>query len=231
MIKAFLTLGIALLLAAKASCATLDAQVISREVKKDLIEQIKQAYGGKVEVEVTALPFKSIELPDGDVKIKAEMNLQAISSPTISKVNIFVNDVKIRTFGARVELKIHVKVWVAQSWIQKGACLNSVRLEEKELSSIQSGFVKQDCDPAKYRARRNIRPGEVINNLIIEETPTIVENSPVSLIFRTSLVSVTVPAIALTSGKKGDFIKVKSSDYKKSYIGKIIGENLVLVNI
>lgn len=229
--KCTLPIFIALLLAAKASCATLEAQVVSREVKKNLIEQIKQTYNGKTEVEVTALPFKSLELPDGDVKIKAELNLQAISSPTIARVSILVNDVKVRTFGARVELKIYDKVWIAKSWIQKGSSLYSVRLEEKEISSIQGGYVKQDSDPANYRARRNIRPGEVINTLSIEETPMIVENSPVSLIFQTSQVSVTVPATALTSGKRGDFIRVKSTNYKKSYVGKIIGENLVLVNI
>ena len=215
---------------AKANSAILDAQFVSQQIKKDITAQIQKEHNGKVEVDVLALPYQAIELPDGNIEIKTETNLQNISS-TILKVNVFVNNVKVKTFGARVEIKIYDKVWVAQNWIKRGETLKNLKLEEKNISSMPNEAARKNFEPANYMARKNIKPGEIINLNYIQEVPTIVKDSPVSLIFRTPLVSITIPAIAVDEGKRGDYIKVKNKAYGKSYVGKIIGENIVLVNI
>lgn len=212
------------------SGAVLDDQFISRQIKKNIIEQLKQKHDGKIEVEITALPYKSIEVPDGDIKIETGTDLSSFNS-TIVKVDVYSDDIKVKTFGARVEINVYDKVWVAKDWIKRGESLKNLKLVEKNISSMVNEVTSKDFEPGQYQARKNIRPGDVINRDYIEKVPTIVKNSPVSLIFITPQVSVTIPAIAMTSGKIGDFIKVKNKDYKKSYVGKIIGKNLVLVHI
>jgi len=229
--KAILLMITALLcLSAKGNAAVLDANFISGQIKKDLVEQIKQKHDGKITVEVTALPFQTIEVPDGVVKIEAQADSGSLDS-AIVKVAVYSDDIKVKTFGARVEINVYDRVWVAKDWIKRGETLKNLKQEERNISSMLNEVTCKDFVPAQYLVRRNIKPGEVINRDYIEEVPTIVKNSPVSLIFKTPQVSVTIPAIAMTSGKTGDFIKVKNRDYKKNYVGKIIGKNLVLVHI
>ncbi len=225
-----LTLIMSFCLVNKANSAVLDAQFLCREIKKDIIERLKNGYEGETEVEITALPYQTIHVPEGDVEIKTEAGYKNLNS-SIVKVKILVNNIKVKSFGVRVSVKLYDKVWVARGWIKKGETLKNLKLEKKEISSGLSGVLKKDFNPGKYLARRNIKPGEVINAGYIEEVPTIVKNSPVSLVFKTPLVSVTIPAVAVTSGKIGDYIRVKNKRYKKNYVGKIIGKNIVLVNI
>lgn len=217
-------------LALSANAAVIDAKYIEEMLKQDLLEQIQQQHEGKVEVEVTGLPYRAVDLPDGKLEVKADISSSNLSS-SIVKVKIYVDGEKVKSFGARVDIKIYDKVWVAQSWIKRGESLKDLMLEEKEISSGISTIPGEDFDPVKYLARRNIKPGEVINMNYIEEIPTIVKDSPVSLIFKTPQVSVTIPGVALSSGKTGDFIKVKNTRYRKNYVGKIIGKNIVLVHI
>ncbi len=210
-----------------AQSAVLTSQFVSKQVKNDIITQLKQDYNGEIEVKIKSLPYQSIKIPDGKVKIRSEIN----GLNSIVKVNIYVDRIKVKTFGARAEIKIKDKVWVAQDWIKRGGILTGLTMEKKDVSSIYNKLPRKDFEPGRYRARINIKPGKIIELNNIEEIPTIVRNSPVSLIFKTPTVSVTIPAIAITSGKTGDFIKVKSKAYRKNYVGKIIGKNLVLVNI
>jgi len=224
-LSAFIFLGINL----RAYCADLSSQFVIEEIKNDIIEQLKQIYDGEIEVNIISLPYQTLSLPDGKVEIKAEIgNLDVIS---IIKTGIYVNNVRVKSFGARAEIKIKTKAWVAKDWIKTGETLNSIAFEQKEITSSFGSLPQKNFKPGNYMARRNIKPGEVIQIKDIQEIPTIVINSPVSLIFKTPAIAVTIPAIALTSGKTGDFIKVKSIQYKKNYVGKVIGQNLVLINI
>lgn len=217
--------------ALEANCAVLDSQFIAEEVKKELISQLQQNYSGEIEVNVKYLPYKSVKIPNGNLKIKAELKSDSLNSQSIAKVSIYVNNTKIKSFGAKIVIRIKDKVWVAKDWIKRGQSLTCLTLEEKEITSVSGNLPGKDFLPRIYRARRNIKPGEVIKLKNIEKIPTVVKNSPVSVTFKTSMVSVTIPCTAVTSGSTGDFIKVKSKKFRKNYIGKIIGKNLILVNI
>lgn len=212
-----------------AYCAILESQFVINKVKKDIIKQLEQDYDGKVNIEIKHFPYKTIDIPDGNVKMVSEIG--NLSSKSIIKVSIYVNEMKVKTFGLRAEISIKDKVWVAKDWIRRGDTLKNLKMVKTDISSALDKLPGKNFNPSKYMARRNIRPGDIIERNDIETIPTIVRNSPVSVIFKTPTVSVTIPCIALTSGKTGDFIKVKSKAYKKNYVGKIIGKNLVLVNI
>lgn len=209
--------------------AVLKSQFITEQIKQDITARLNRDYKGSVEVNIRSLPYETVEVPDGKVRIATEIgNLNAVS---IIKVILYVDEVKIKTFGARAEITVKSKVWVSRDWIKRGNTLKNLKMEKKEITSGLNKLPGENFAPEKYMARRNIRPGQIIELDDIEAVPTIVKNSPVSVIFKTPTVSVIIPCIALTSGKTGDFIKVKSEIYKKNYVGKIIGKNIVLVNI
>ena len=217
--------------ALQANCAVYDSQFISEKVEKNLTTQLEQNFSGEVEVNVKYLPYKAIEIPDGELNVKAELKSDRIGSQTIVKVSLYVNDTKVKSFGAKVAVSVKENVWVATDWIKRGQSLTSLTMKEKKINSLSTGLPGKGFIPRKYRARRNIKPGEVVQLKNIEKTPTVVKNSPVSVIFKTPTVSITIPCVAVTSGGTGDFIKVQSKKFKKNYVGQIIGKNLILVNI
>ncbi len=213
----------------RAYSAVLDSQFIYEQVKKDIITQLKQDHDREIEVNIKSLPYHSLKVPAEKVRVITDIgNLNSIS---IVKVSLYVDEAKIKTFGVRAKIKIKDNVWVAKDRIRRGDTLKNLKMEKKEISSPLDKLPGKSFNPGEYIARRTIKPGDIVELNDIEPIPTIFKSSPVSVIFKTPTVSVTIPCIAVTSGKTGDFIKVKSKIYNRNYVGKIIGKNLVLVNI
>jgi flagella basal body P-ring formation protein FlgA len=214
-----------------AGAVALTSQVITDKTRNDITASLKQLTNGRIEVTTSPLPYPSIDVPQGKVEIKTEFSPANLRSSSLVRVGIYVNSINVRNFGVKADIKVYDKVWVANDWINKGSALGSLKYEEKEVSQILEKLPEKGFSPSSYIARKSIAPGEIIALDNIEGLPSVIQNSPVSVIFSTPEISVTVPATALMNGKTGDFIRVRSDTYKKIYVGKVIGENIVLVNI
>lgn len=93
----------------EAQSAVLSSQFVAEKVKQDLISQLKQDYSGEIKVSVKYLPYKSIEIPDGNIEIKADLKSNSLNSQSIARVSIYVNDEKVKSFGAKIEISIKEK--------------------------------------------------------------------------------------------------------------------------
>jgi len=217
---------------AQARAVVLNKDFLKEKIKKEVEEQLKSEK--RTSVEISELPYEKIEIDAGKndkVEIDAKINTRFFNPVTVVRVNILVNGSSQKSFIAQAKINTYDKVWVAKDYIQRGSIFSGVVLEEKEISYLPKTYAKKDFNPYKYVARKNYKPEDVIDVTYVEKIPAIVRNSPVSVIFKTDSVSVTIPAIALEQGGLGDFIKVRSQNYRKDYLGKIISENTVLVNI
>lgn len=221
-------------LSCKAGAAVLDSKILKEKIKKDVEEQVKANVKGIIKVEITDLPYEKIETNEGKngkVEIEAKINNRFFNPITIVRVNIIVNGEEYKSFITQAKISVYDKVWVAQDYIKRGDILTKVALEEKEITYLPKTLIRKDFDPYTHLSEKNYKPGDVLDSNYIENIPAIVKDSPVSLIFKTASVSVVIPAIALDKGSIGDYIKVRSKNYRKDYMGKIISENIVLVNI
>jgi len=235
-LKTAIIILIFLAFSCKAGAAVLDAKFLKEKIKKDVEEQIKAnaSVKGIIKVEITDLPYDKIETSEGKngkVEIETKINLRFFNPVTIVRVNILVNGEEYKSFITQAKISVYDKVWVAQDYIKRGEILTKVALEEKEITYLPKTLIRKDFDPYTHQTKKNYKPGDVIDSNYIENIPAIVKDSPVSVIFKTPSVSITIPAIALDRGSIGDYIKVRSKNYRKDYMGKIIGENTVLVNI
>ena len=216
----------------KASAAVLNEKFLKAEIKKDVEEQLQ--LGKNTTVEISDLPYQQIEINEGKngkVEIEAKINNRFFNPITIVRVSVIVNGEVYKSFVAQAKINTYDKVWVASDYIKRGEVLTNVALEEKETTYLPKTFAGKSFNPYKYVSKKNYKPGDVIDSNFIENIPAIVKDSPVSVIFKTETISVTIQAIALDKGSIGDYIKVRSKNYKKDYMGKIISENIVLVNI
>ncbi len=217
----------------KTYAAVLSSQDLVEKIKESVSEQIQQntKQDLEIDVKINSLPYKTMNVPEGKLEIKTSLNSKYFNSSTIVKVKILIDNDLFKTFGARVDLKVYDDVWVTTERIKKGEVLTDLVLEKRNIGSLLNKVVDKDFDSTNYLTTRVMKSGAVIKKESIERIPDIMKGSVVSVIFKTPLVSVVLPAEAITNGYKGGFIKVKNKKYNKKYIGKVIGANLILVNI
>jgi len=229
----FVLFLITFLLSGKAYAYTLDNQYLSDQIKKSVEKQVNSVIPGRIIVDVKSIPYQSIKVPDGKLKIKTSVSIRYFTPNILAKVEIIAGDKKVTEFGVPVKLQVWDKVWVANDTINRGETLSSsnIVLKEKEISYMTDKVVKESTSLEGNLVKKSFIPGEVIDMRYIESIPTIMKNSQVSLIFKTQLITISLAGEALDNGKTGDYIRVRNKNYKKDYIGKVIGENTVLINL
>ena len=217
----------------KANAAVLTSKFIIDKVKKSVVEQVSENTKGKIVAEINGIPYKEIEVPDGKVEIISSLNAKHFNPQTLAKVDIVVDGKKVKTFGVPVKLYAYDQVWITTDTINRGESFSNsnLSLENKELGLITENAARQNNQVIGCLSKKGYKPGEIIDSRFIESVPAVIKNSPISLIFKSSEITITLAAQSLDSGKMGDYIRVRSKQYKKDYIGKVIGINTVLVNI
>ena len=81
-------------------------------------------------------------------------------------------------------------------------------------------------------ARKAFMKGEVIDKRFVKMKPDVERNMGVRIFFVSNgAVMITIDGTALADGMIGDYINVENKNYKRTYTGKVISENRVLVNI
>lgn len=221
-------------LSCKAGAVVLDSNLLKQKIKTDVEKQIKNRLNGNIKIEIVNLPNEKIEINEaknGKVEITTEINNKFFNPTTLVKVNIVVNGEIYKTFVVQAKISTYDLVLVAKDYIKRGEILTKTAFEERETTYLPKAITVKSFEAYKYVSEKNYNPEEVIDSNFIRTVPVIVRNNTVSVIFQTNSVSVVISAIALDNGSIGDYIKVRSKDYRKDYQGKIIGENLVLVNI
>lgn len=231
-----LILTLALSFSCKAFAVVLDSQVLKTKIKSEVEKQIKSNtnLNGNIKVEVLNLPYERIETPNQKnekVEIQAKINDKFFNPITLVRVNVLVNGETYRSFISQAKVSIYNNVWVANDYIKRGEPVVNIAYEEKEVSTYAKSITDPNFNFSKYVSEKNYNPGDIIDFNYLETIPAIIRNNPVSVIFKTGSVAITIPAIALDNGQIGDYIKIRSKDYKRDYQGKVIGENLVEVNI
>lgn len=224
---------ILLIVSGKADAVTLSNQALAERIKRDVTEQIRTIVPGRIVVDVKTLPYQKIEIPSGQLKINVSINQRFFTQSAITRVQIIVDDKEIKSFGVPVKIQVWDKVWVATDTIYRGETFSAsnIKLEEKEISLIAEKAAREDVSLEGNLVKKSFAPGEIIDKRFVESVPTVMKNNQVSLIFKTSTITVNLPGEALDNGKMGDYIRVRNQNYKKEYIGKVIGANAVLVNL
>lgn len=213
--------------------SVLTNKYISDCIKKDVTSQVNSVVDGKVDVEVGEIPYKSIEVPNGNIKVKSTVNLKFFMQRTLARIVVSVNDKDIRTFGVPVKLNVYNDVWVAKDFIRRGEAISigNVSLERKNITDMAQNALSSKVEPMGSLVRKTFTPGDIIDARFVESAPIVSKSSHVSVMFKSSLITITIPCEALDNGKIGDLVRVRSKQYKKDYTGRVTDSGMVLVNI
>jgi flagella basal body P-ring formation protein FlgA len=213
------------------------ATMANSEVKSIIAKQVKENYknytSAQIDVEVVALPFKDLYVPEGNVSFTAKPSMDKFMARDLEKVSVYVNDQFVKSFNAPVVIKAYENVLVATGFINIGQPINSNVATAKriEISNILDYPLRADALGKEMMAKKAFREGEVLDKRFVKLRPEVVRNATVTVVFKSNNLSIVIDARALSDGVIGESICLMNKNYNKVYTGKVIGENKVLVEI
>lgn len=217
----------------KAEAAVYSDSEIKSIISNQVVDMYKKYTDAQLSVEVVALPFKDLDLPNGNVSFVIKPSMDKFMARDLEKVLVYVNDKFVKTFNAPVVVKAYENVLVASRFINIGQRITSniVTVKKLEVSNTIGYQLKPEFMNKEIIAKKAFREGEVIDKRFIKFKPDVLRNSSVKVFFNTNNLTVATEAISLSDGTIGEDICLMNKNYNRVYTGKVIGENKVLVKL
>jgi flagella basal body P-ring formation protein FlgA len=147
-------------------------------------------------------------------------------------VRLFLNG---RTAGEgqiRVKIAHFEEVLVTSDRIKRQSPItpDKYKIERKEVTQLTERPISAPVDLDGRWARRSIGKGQILTSGMLELIPEIIPGSEVSILYKTSALQVTALGIAMEPGYRGDIIRVKNSQSRKTIACTVIDETTVQVS-
>ncbi|HEY9686472.1 MAG TPA: flagellar basal body P-ring formation chaperone FlgA [Coleofasciculaceae cyanobacterium] len=193
-----------------------------------------------ISIDVLQVPVASCDFPEAktanDVKISAESVLgEFYSERAVVRLRMETPGGRAREIGVPIKITVRKPVWVVKNVIDAHSPirLSDLALETRNVSHAYGDSVGRERDLSKYVARVNLRPGEVLDARKMTIPPDVTCNSEVRILMTNGNgMTVSIPGVALGSGRVGDVIRVRQTlNQRKYYQAKIIDRNRVLIEI
>lgn len=231
--KRILSLAVILMMfvATSVEAQTLTRAQIQKSISSEIVKTYRAYTDADLEVSVNNLPFTSVELRDGRVSYKVTSNQDMFMARDIKRVQIFVNGQLAKSFAAPVQVKAYKNVLVAREYIDRDSAITALntKVERREISNILDNVLTQNRLASEMFSKKVYRENEVIDKRFVKRQPDVTRNDEVVALFKSKDITISVSATSLSDGMIGDYVLLKSAKYNKSYRGKVIGRNRVVI--
>lgn len=233
--KLLLTTLIALMTTANLACAaTLSDSYVREEIKKQIIQQNKRYTDADLEVIIANMPFATMYVPDGKLKFVVTSNFDKFAPRDIKKVFIYSNGKLAKEFIVSVRTLAYKDVLCARNQIERDSLLTSANVGPRrmEVSLQLDNILTPDMLNKKQMVSKKwFREGEIIDRRFVKIKPDVERNSDVQAYFNSNGVLIRINGKSMGEGMIGDYVNIQNQTYKRTYRGRVIGENKVLINI
>lgn len=219
--------------ALRVQARTFSSDEIKHEIESRVVETYKKYTDARLSATVLAVPFRDLNLPDGEVRFEVTSNVDKFMARDLKKVNIYVNGKFAKTFNAPVDVKAYKDVLVASDFIarEKSLTRSMVQIKNMEVSYNLEYALTESMLGKDIITKKTFKEGEIIDKRFVKLRPDVQRNAEITAYFKKDNISISLEATALSDGMAGDYIGVENKNYKKIYTGKIIGENKVLIEM
>lgn len=233
--KLLLTTLIVLMTTANFACAaTLSDSYVREEIKKQIIQQNKRYTDADLEVIIANMPFSTMYVPDGKLKFVVTSNFDKFAPRDIKKVFIYSNGKLAKEFIVSVRTLAYKDVLCARNQIERDSLLTSANVGPRrmEVSLQLDNILTPDMLNKKQMVSKKwFREGEIIDRRFVKIKPDVERNSDVQAYFNSNGVLIRINGKSMGEGMIGDYVNIQNQTYKRTYRGRVIGENKVLINI
>jgi len=214
-------------------CAVvLDKDYLQSKISEDLNRQYKQNNPDGAII-VKNIPQVSVDLRGSILMIDSFCDFSTKGKNKIAKVILSEEGKTLRTIAVPVEVVAYDMVLVATREISRGEELNSnnTRFEKRNIENNVGNVIAENYDFSNMASRKSLKAGEVIDKRYLVKQTAIFRSAPVTAVFQSGGIRLSLEVIAMENGGIGDYIKVRSKEYNKVYQGRVINTNQVLIQI
>jgi flagella basal body P-ring formation protein FlgA len=214
-----------------------NSQLISGQLLIDkAVTTIRSQVGADIGIDnLTISPVGQVQdvvAPPGDVVLNASL-LYGIhyNMPTTVIASVNINGRAYNKVGLRFDVKLYRQVAVAARTIDAGEIVSDdcVRYERMDSGRLAAGFVTDKSKIIGLMTRRQVTPGTVITDSMVNRPAIVKRGSMVTLLARMGNMEVTTAGQAMQDGCEGQLIRVLNVNSKKVVFGKILNDSTVQV--
>ena len=153
---------------------------------------------------------REVSIPRGIVTYKYKLPDSVIQKRIPVWMDLYVNSKHYKSIPLWFNASIMADVIVANTRISAGKMLtnNLTDFRKKDISLYKNRHIKLS-DLNNLRIKRDVRPGEVLTEALIEQLPPVFKGQTVKVISKQNNVTILVEGFALEDGKLGDRVRVQ----------------------
>ncbi len=173
-------------------------------------------------------------VPDGKLKFVVTSNFDKFAPRDIKKVFIYSNGKLAKEFIVSVRTLAYKDVLCARNQIERDSLLTNANVGPRrmEVSLQLDNILTSDMLNKKQMVSKKwFREGEIIDRRFVKIKPDVERNSDVQAYFNSNGVLIMINGKSMGEGMIGDYVNIQNPTYKRTYRGRVIGENKVLINI
>ena len=186
---------------------------VEEAVRAFITDRAAETVDGEVEIMGMRVPTV-LKVPPGpvDYRVRARGNKPLIGRQAFY-VDMLVEDRNFRTLVVTVELAQKTMVPVATDRLIRGEALDedNVTWEYRLLDRATSAPLSYE-DAEDMQLRTTVQAGSVLTARHVEAVPLVERNDMVQVVVRRGALSVSLKALAMDRGGKGDRIRLKNTD-------------------
>jgi flagella basal body P-ring formation protein FlgA len=178
--------------------------------------------------------FKSLSQLDGHVDYKiveVYKNLKPVGN-VIFPIKVTAGETTKKIF-VRAKVEVWKKIVVAAKKIKRGGQIaaKDLSLVEKDIAMIPNKYLGNVLQAVNTEAKTTIPKGSTIFGWMIKKMPLVHRGSEIAVRVTASNLLVKAQGVALEDGYRGEKIKVKTKNSKKTLEGILISANEVEVKL
>ena len=147
-------------------------------------------------------------------------------------VTIFKNENKIESSQVRMRIKKFGSVLVSSDRLKRHSHLSesNTLIKRVEITNLRSKSILTLDETKGYRMKGSAQKSVPITSSMLEKIPDIVSGRETTIVYVGSVFKISADGVAMQSGSKGDFIKVKNKTSKKIIVARVIDSHHVAVD-
>lgn len=183
-------------------------------------------------LEALFLAARDLRLPAGRITftVEAPQGL-SYSRGTAIYVSVFLDGKLYRRIGCYYKLRVYDTVLVAAKTILPDQVISEadLRLEEREVTGVNDRCLTEKKAAVGHVFNRLLKEGSLITQGMLKQPVVVVQGASVELVSRYHGIEVRIPCVALSQGRIGQQIRVRSEISGKVMLATVIDASTVRI--
>ena len=213
-----------------AASHTLGADAFLAEAERELSAHLSL----KGELKLTlAQPWKVLKLPAEDFTVAIpEIPTGGITGTFLLRAKIMSGGDLVSDVQVSVRAQLLQDVWTATSRLERGQALDRSLLATSKVDVLREGQPQllAEVDPTTLEIAQTVNASRPLSRRDVIERPLVRRGQVVEVVGRQGMLAISMKALAMENGAKGELIKLRNLESRKEFSGQILNENKVQIH-